>query len=1281
MAEQRIIRRKLLLSKFVCLHLWLLGIFLFLLVLFHLGARIAVSQLPRIGQTIEEQIEKRLAVSIHVGDLQGQVNGLYPVIRLQGLELTPLDQGATPLAIDEATFTINPWRSLWRKSLQLEALTLSGASLHLVVDESGSVRLRGQGSNQERTEFTAEQLTVLLEVAYDQKTVVLENIHVRFDFPKQPSIESDNVQLALVKRGSERLLAIDFDAPHQTLSLSMRLHLAQKAYSFNSLAGALHLSLRGERLERWLPEQWPIAFVPARVSGKIELWSELRKGGLADVTVALSQGQLSLVHRDLGGVWELDEAAFVAQGKRLEDRYLLQLESVSGHNEKAGHLRVGPIWFELAGSNPLEHEWRMRGQKISLDGLARHIKTWPFVLPPSVLSVLHASPKGEVVSFELVGQGAQWQRLGAYFEEVAIGDEESAIKLAGLSGWVSGTPAQGVVQLEPGQTFVGLPQLFKQPLVAQLGGALTWAQQDDGYLFSSGRLHLINQDAKGDALLKLMLTQGNDPYLQLRAEITQGRVSKAATYIPLLKLPAAASQWLEQAFIGGELERGRFLYEGTIKPDPTQPWQRTFLMSYETQAAELHLAPNWPNMQQVSGKVVIDGAAVSGEGLSASYLGQHLQDIRLDIIPEFERTRLKAEGRFSGEADVLNRLFTQTPLHQQIPKALQEWQVQGGEANGKLRLSIPLAPKAPKLAVEVNAAFSELRYGAEPLRLEAENLNGEAEFTLTDGLQIPQFTGRLFGKPITGRVTSTNNNTQLSVSGEVEAKALKQWLSLDWLRHTWGEAGYQFSLNLPRSSESEVNWQLYSDLQGLGIDLPAPLNKTSKAKQPLTLLWRPDKQGQRMLVRSKWLQGDLLLGNNGLERGHIHFGEGKAEIPSRGVAITGQVASLDISAWQQLLVADAVQESNVLGPQVQVALSAEAMYLGALGGLGAGYFSASQGDEAWQLQVKSQQLTGELWVPLGYQPRGDRPLTAYVEEVKWPFQTKALSRKTTTFEVLPSVLPVADVRVNRVLLDDKALGRWQAQIRPTAEGTLFDALQGRWHGTTLLGRLHWREQQGQQISELQATVDSQDLETLFQTLGLASFIEGEQANSQWQISWQGAPWDFDYQQLDGEFSLHISKAFMPTSDKRTSALRMLGVLNLGHTLKRRLRLDFSDVMNKGLVVDKLTADHYIKGAQLTSNNIEIHSPSAEFRVAGALDLITGELDSAVEVTLPLSSNLYAGCIAGIAACAGIFVVERLWGNRLEKMTSMEYQVTGPWYNPKVDDVNGIFEKKRQQYKH
>src|SRR5699024_4451893 len=152
------------------------------------------------------------------------------------------------------------------------------------------------------------------------------------------------------------------------------------------------------------------------------------------------------------------------------------------------------------------------------------------------------------------------------------------------------------------------------------------------------------------------------------------------------------------------------------------------------------------------------------------------------------------------------------------------------------------------------------------------------------------------------------------------------------------------------------------------------------------------------------------------------------------------------------------------------------------------------------------------------------------------------SGSSLPFKAAPSTMPVADIRINDLQVNGKALGRWQAQLRPTAKGVLFEALQGRWQNTTLLGELQWFEHNEQQRSELDATIDSQDLGALFRELGLSSFIESEQASSHWAIAWEGAPWDVDYQQLKGDVSLRVDKAFLPTSDKRTSALRMLGVL-------------------------------------------------------------------------------------------------------------------------------------------
>jgi uncharacterized protein YhdP len=155
----------------------------------------------------------------------------------------------------------------------------------------------------------------------------------------------------------------------------------------------------------------------------------------------------------------------------------------------------------------------------------------------------------------------------------------------------------------------------------------------------------------------------------------------------------------------------------------------------------------------------------------------------------------------------------------------------------------------------------------------------------------------------------------------------------------------------------------------------------------------------------------------------------------------------------------------------------------------------------------------------------------------------------------------------------------------------------------------------------------------------------------------------------------IGPGRFPKTDSKASALRVLGVFNVA-TVSRRLRLDFSDLYKKGLSFEEISGDFTLNGAQVGTTNLQIKSPSAEFRLRGEMDMANQQLDHYMEVTLPVSSNLYVGCLAGPAACAGIFVVDRLWGDRLEKMTSMGYQVSGSWDDPKVEEVQGMFDRRR-----
>jgi len=1258
-----------------------------LLLLFAAVSRLAMQWLPEIKAYVETTLADEIGAQVTIERLTGRVEGLYPVFVLRNVTVQAHDEGKAPLTLNKASLAIDWWRSLTSLKPRAKQIWLSGADVHLVVSAQGKVHLRGWDEQEPASVASEDDLLALLQLAYEQQRVVLENISVRFDLPDMPSIETHDLALALVREGRERYLTAAFTAVEEPLALAVRLKLENTASDWKTMLGQVYLRLQGERLERWLPE-WPWRYRPAQLSGTLELWGTLQQQGLARVVAALSEGELRVQHREQEGGWHIEDAAFLLSAERTNEGYQAQLGALEGYSAEAGPLALGPVWLSTTHNHK---QWAVRGENVSLAGLVRHGQAWPFMLPEAAQQFLQQAPKGDIAAFSVRGEEGFINHFAARFANVAVGTAAAPVSVAGVNGWVVGTQGKALANLEPSHLHLGLPTVFAAPFYASARGAALWQRAQGSWQLTSGLIHIGNNDVHaGTVKLKLHWPTEAMPQLSLQGDIADGSVAAASRYIPLKILPPKVSAWLADAFVSGHVDAGKFIYEGAIRAEQGKPMARDFLMRFSVADTALHVAPGWPNFTEVAGTVDIgitpQGINVAGEQLAAQFLGQHLQEVAFAIHgSKTSPAALTAHGRHQGKVDTVNHLFNHTPLNKLLPKALREWQFSAGDAQGRVALALPLHPQAPPLALNVQSQLQNATLTSKSLGLTATQVSGDVAFSVADGFRAEKMTGEIFGRAVSGRATSNEDITHLSLTGVAPVAALRDWQHSPWLTQVKGELPYQFSLTLPRNKKHQVAWRLYSNLEGTEVAWPAPLRKRLADKQPLNISWRQQASGQALLQvqAERQAQGEFMLVNGQLERGNLRFGGQSGRMPSTGLRIEGNVHELDIATWAQVLKQQMAQPQSGALPLLQLALQANNIRFGDLGDAGAGSLQAHETGTAWNLRMQSERLSGGLWWPKGYQLRGTRPLTADVEELHWPFANRRLALGIFNAEkgqVKAQQMPIADVRLHQLYWQGKDLGGWQAQLRPHAQGTRFAALQGRWQSSRLTGEMDWRGTATQEeTTHIKASLSSEKLEDTLTSVGLAGFFESKKANADVALQWQGGPIQFDYRKLYGKAQVQLEKAYLPGGGKHMSALRMLGVLNIGHTLGRRLRLDFSDVVQKGLVVDKLTGEYHLAGPALTTIDLRLDSPSAEFNVAGQLNLNTGALDSAIEVTLPLSSNLYAGCLAGPVACAGVFVVERLWGNRLEKLTSMEYQVLGPWHSPEVNDVNGIYKRKRAQY--
>ena len=269
-----------------------------------------------------------------------------------------------------------------------------------------------------------------------------------------------------------------------------------------------------------------------------------------------------------------------------------------------------------------------------------------------------------------------------------------------------------------------------------------------------------------------------------------------------------------------------------------------------------------------------------------------------------------------------------------------------------------------------------------------------------------------------------------------------------------------------------------------------------------------------------------------------------------------------------------------------------------------------------------------------------------------------------------SRFPQVRLHIDDLNYRDKPLGEWSLALRPSGHQLSFESIQGRLRSFNLTGHAHWSAADFPS-TQLTANLNGVDLAEIFQLWDLGRPIETRQLTSAVQLSWKGAPWDFRLASLDGAFQFQADNGRIIESGAGANVLRIFGLLNL-NTLSRRLRLDFSDLLQKGLVFDQIKANYDLnQGVARLENPLEMTGPSANMEITGQVDLNSHQLDKTIRVSVPLGSNLTLGAaLLGAPHVAGaLFIFDRIMGDRIDKMTRIAYTLTGDWRDPQLNLLN------------
>lgn len=524
-----------------------------------------------------------------------------------------------------------------------------------------------------------------------------------------------------------------------------------------------------------------------------------------------------------------------------------------------------------------------------------------------------------------------------------------------------------------------------------------------------------------------------------------------------------------------------------------------------------------------------------------------------------------------------------------------------------------------------------------------------------------------------------------------------------------------------------------SNLANVSLDLPAPYGKLAGEERPLEFTLSLQESQAQVNVRYNGNLQALLrtdrVRNNSLLNANIALASEAAFSDQPQFLVSGFLPDIDLDAWKAVL--ERYKTYGIrMTPVVARALSSlqtspsavlepESEAVGLVGGLpfraeltlgkyelGSTILEnlkviAVPVRAAWQLEVDNAVVAGKLLVPdsrftplqvdltrlsLSKAMLGQEEVVA-AEPIASPAVAPSPTEPVKPVAVIdPSKLPLANITVAALMMDDKNYGKWSLQLRPNDKGIVIDNIRGSMRSLTVTAaddpldgaKLIWQNTPVGVQTRFIGNLSAGNIAEVLRAWEKPDTIESRSAQFRADLFWSGSPQDFKLVDLGGDMTIAIEKgSFKREASAGEGVLRLMSLLNFD-TLARRMQLDFSDLYKSGLAYDEIKGKvRFNQGTLLFEEPLLVSTASSRLQMAGTINLRNETINARLVATLPVAGNLtfFAALATGLPAAAGVYLVSKLFKKQVDQATSISYTITGGWDDP-IMSFDRLFESEQ-----
>ncbi len=1295
---------------------------------------------PRIDELrpwLEARATQAMGVPVHIGIIKAQSGGMIPSFELSDVQL--LDgQGRAALRLPRVLVALSP-ASLWR--LGFEQLYIDRPELDIRRDRNGKIFVAGLDfskkgeADPDSTDWFFSQLEFVIRDGTIQWTDELRDA---------PPLALAAVDIVLRNKGRHHDLRVDATPPTLWGSrFSVRGMFEQPLLSLHKgqwrdWKGQFYAELgRVDLLE--LRRYAPIGVDLHAGNGALTAWVDVNRGQIVGALADVALGEVSVtLARELQALDLLSVRGRLG-GKVLASGFEFSTQALQFETRDGLHWPGGNVSISYLGSEGhVAARGELKADRLDLGALSQIANRLPF--EPGLRAQLQAhAPKGLVESLNLNWQGSegsQYAVKGVVSQlELQLTANSPGVRGARVDFDFNQSAGRAAIAIAGGS--LSVPGIFDEPLipVTQLATEARWQVTGEHIALQLSNLKFSNADAQGEAQIKWetsdpVKSAGHSRFpglLDLQGTLSRADGSRVYRYLPTV-ISRPVRDYVHDAVAAGVVSAARFRVRGDLHDMPfTNPKLGEFRIAADVRNVNYAYVPRkiqprdalpWPALSQLSGELVFERAQMQIKGARAR-IGANaaLQVNKLEAtIADLKHAVVAVDAEIRGPLGEAIGVVNGSPLGAMTGHALGR-AVASANADYKLKLSLPIA-SIDKSTVQgsVTLAGNDIQMTPETPRM--ARARGVVNFTERDvslvGAQASVLGGemRLEGGSTSGSTARAGQSMLFRASGSVTAEGLRQARELGFVarlaQHASGTAAYSASLGFRRGEPELI---LSSNLQGLGLSLPAPFAKSAELAMPLrmeTALLResmtPGPAGPSRLRDQLTLElgrlatlsyvRDLSGAEPRVVRGSLGIGLSAQEsvpMPDEGVAANINLGALDLDAWSAVLTqaaGTALTEGNTLGylPS-SVAVRARDMTLGGrrLSNVVAG---ATRDGMLWRANLDAGELNGYLEYRAASAASAGR---VFARLGRLTIAANTASEVEALLDEQPASVPALDIVVEDFELRGKRLGRLEIEAINRGAGPSRDAGAREWRlnkfnlsapDAVLTASGNWaslnaqgtpevapppRAAVGRRRTVLNFKLDMADGGALLTRLGMKDVVRRGRGKMEGQVAWLGSPLSLDYASMSGAFTVNVENGQFLKADPGIA--KLLGVLSL-QSLPRRLTLDFRDVFSEGFAFDFLRGDVVIAHGMASTNNLQMKGVNAAVLMDGKADLARETQDIKVVVVPEINAGT-ASLIASVinpAIGIGTFLAQLFLRRPLIEATTQEFHIDGSWADPHIAKI-------------